>query len=98
MSLPASPLVCYQTIFLLCLVVLSIIILVIGVFLFYFKPKRRRITGSVLIAVGILELPIYSIIKISGNGPFLFGGLTILFGLVVVLFSIEKIAKSQFWS
>ena len=91
-----SPIIFYQT---LCIFVLSITILVIGVILFYFKPKLRRIIGSVMFTLGILELLIYSTISYSGSAvTFLFNVLTILLGFVFVLFSIEKVAKSKFWS
>ncbi len=87
MSVPISPTLLFMTI--LELLVIPIAILVVGFVLFYFKPRHRRLIGSALIVLGILDLSIVLI-----RYPFVMLGdtlfitmLTILLGIISIFYS-----------
>jgi hypothetical protein len=78
--------------FVLEFLVIPISILVVGFILFYFKPKHRRLIGSVLIMLGVLDMSTillrypFSMVSLAVFIDFII----ILLGFVFVFYSYSK--------
>ena len=77
------------------LLAMPIAIIVVGLVLFYLKPKHRRLIGSVLIVLGVLNMAIAQL-----RYPFFVVGFTfyidfmiILLGIVSLFYSIDRVSK-----
>jgi hypothetical protein len=76
--------------------VIPLTILVVGFIMFYFKPKHRRLIGSVLIVLGVLDMSVvllrYPFIIVSFAVFIDF--IIILLGGVSVFYSLDRASKN----
>lgn len=66
--------------FVLEFLVIPLTILVVGFILFYFKPKHRRIIGSVLIMLGVLDVS-----TVLLRYPFIIVSVAVFINFIIIL-------------
>ena len=70
--------------------VIPLTILVVGFILFYFKPKRRRIIGCVLIVLGVVDMSTVLLMY-----PFIIVSFTVFIGFIIILLGIISLFYSS---
>ena len=63
--------------------VIPLTILVVGLILFYFKPKHRRIIGSVLIMLGVLDVS-----TVLLRYPFIIVSVAVFINFIIILLGV----------